>query len=141
MKKILFVCHGNICRSPMAEYIFKNITDNKYEIASRATSNEEIGNDIYPDTKKILDKYQIPYQRHYAKRMTLDDYNYYDYIVAFDDYNVSNIRRMVNDDKKIIKIIPEGVDDPWYTRDFERAYRDILKGCLDLYKKLKNEEK
>ena len=81
MKKVLFVCHGNICRSPIAEYVFKYKTKGMDCCCeSRALSNEEIGNDIYPGSKKVLDKHHIPHDRHYAKRMTLDDYNDYDEI-------------------------------------------------------------
>ena len=139
MKKVLFVCHGNICRSPMAEYIFKYMTGGEYIISSRATSTEEIGNDIYPEIKKVLDKHGIPYKRHYAKQITKDDYNYYDYIIAFDDYNVLNIKRLIGDDRKVMKITKEGVADPWYTRDFEKAYHDTYIGCKNLYEFIKKD--
>ena len=91
IKSILFVCHGNICRSPMAEYIFKYISNNKYKVESRATSFEEIGNDIYPNAKKVLDNHNIPYVRHRAKQITVDDYNNFDVIVCFDEYNIKNL--------------------------------------------------
>ena len=136
MKSVLFVCHGNICRSPMAEYIFKYLTNNKCRVESRATSTEEIGNDIHPGTKKELDKHNIPYQRHYAKRITGEDYNNFDIIVCFDEYNVRNLQRMFNDNTKIIKLLDRDIDDPWYTGLFDITYDDIYNGCLKFIKKI-----
>ena len=136
MKKILFVCHGNICRSPMAEYIMKYLTNNECIIESRATSYEEIGNDIHHGTKEQLDIHNIPYERHYAKRITEDDYNNFDIIVCFDEYNVSNLKRMFNDDSKIIKLLDRDIDDPWYTNKFSKTYDDIYEGCMKLMDKM-----
>ena len=137
IKSILFVCHGNICRSPMAEYIFKYISNNKYKVESRATSLEEIGNDIYPNAKKVLDKHNIPYVRHRAKQITVDDYNNFDVIVCFDDYNVENLKRLIHDKSKVIKLLDYDIDDPWYTRDFDRTYNEIYQGCLKLFNDIK----
>ena len=136
MKSILFVCHGNICRSPMAEYIMKQITNNEIHIESRATSTEEIGNDIDYRAKKVLDKNGIKYDRHYAKRITQEDYDNFDIIVCFDEYNVSNLKRMFNDDSKVIKLLDKTIDDPWYTDLFDEAYSDIYQGCLLLKDKI-----
>ncbi len=136
MKKILFVCHGNICRSPMAEYIMKYLTNNECIIESRATSYEEIGNDIHHGTKEQLDIHNIPYERHYAKRITEDDYNNFDIIVCFDEYNVSNLKKMFNDDSKIIKLLDRDIDDPWYTNKFSKTYDDIYEGCMKLMDKM-----
>ena len=136
MKSILFVCHGNICRSPMAEYIMKHLTNNKIYIESRATSLEEIGNDIDYRAKKVLDKNNIKYDRHYAKRITKEDYDKFNIIVCFDEYNVSNLKRMFNDNSKVIKMLDRDVDDPWYTGLFDDAYNDIYKGCLLLKDKI-----
>lgn len=138
MKHVLFVCHGNICRSPMAEYIFKYITDNKYHVESRATSNEEIGNDIHHGTKNQLDIHSIPYDRHYAKRITKDDYNNFDIIVCFDDYNISNLKRITNDTSKVIKLLDKDIEDPWYTDNFEKVYSEIYEGCLKLKDNMNN---
>ncbi len=137
MKKIMFVCHGNICRSPMAEYMFKDLTDNKYKIESRATSTEEIGNDIHYGTKRILDKYNIPYTRHYARQISIDDYNNFDIIVCFDDYNLNNLRRMFKDTSKVIKLLDRDIADPWYTHDFDTTYNDIYEGLMKLKKMMK----
>ncbi len=136
IKSILFVCHGNICRSPMAEYIFKYISNNKYRVESRATSLEEIGNDIYPNAKKVLDKHNIPYTKHEAKQITIDDYNSFDIIVCFDDYNIKNLERLIHDKSKVIKLLDYDIDDPWYTRDFDRTYNEIYQGCLKLLKQM-----
>ena len=137
IKSILFVCHGNICRSPMAEYIFKYISNNKYRVESRATSLEEIGNDIYPNAKKVLDKHNIPYTKHEAKQITIDDYNNFDVIVCFDDYNIKNLERLIHDKSKVIKLLDYDIDDPWYTRDFDRTYNEIYQGCLKLFNDIK----
>lgn len=137
MNSVLFVCHGNICRSPMAEYMFKDMTDNKYKVESRATSTEEIGNDIHYGTKMILDKYNIPYTRHYAKQISIDDYNSFDIIVCFDDYNLNNLRRMFKDTSKVIKLLDRDIADPWYTHDFDTTYNDIYEGLIRLKKMMK----
>ena len=136
IKRILFVCHGNICRSVMAEYIFKYLTKDKYIIESRATSTEEIGNDIYPKIKEVLDKNNIPYKRHFSKQITIDDYNKFDIIVCFDDYNIYNLKKLINDITKVIKLQEYNIEDPWYTRDFYKCYKEIYDGCIKLIKKI-----
>ena len=136
MKKILFVCHGNICRSPMGEYIFKYLTGDKYIIESRATSVEEIGNDIYPPVKEILNTYNIPYDRHMARQITIDDYNNYDLIICFDDYNIRNIKLITKDISKVIKLLDKDIEDPWYTGNYDKVYHEIYDGCIKLLNKL-----
>ena len=112
MKKIVFVCHGNICRSPLAEYLFKHIViqngkDKEIEIISRATSLEEIGNDLYPPIKRVLQKHSIPFSRHYATRLVPSDYDKYDLFVGMDDANVRNMHRIFGGDPdgKICKLM------------------------------------
>lgn len=148
MIKILFVCHGNICRSPMAQYIFQYLVDSAgrhddFYIDSAAVSSEEIGNDIYPGAKRILDKYHIPYSRHRARRMDRDDYDKYDYIIGMDQSNLSRILYCVDSDPKGKCSLlldwtdsPRNIKDPWYSDDFEGAYEDILMGCKALLEKL-----
>ena len=148
MIKILFVCHGNICRSPMAEFIFKNICEARHVsrgfiIESAATSYEEIGNSIYPPAKKILRKYNIPFGERRARRITKEDYSCFDYIVGMDRYN---IRNMLNywggdPDAKIHLLMDytgdsRDVSDPWYTDDFETAFDDINRGCLAMFESI-----
>ena len=141
MKKILFVCHGNICRSPMAEFILKDMIkkkgmENNFEVASAATSSEEIGNRVYPPARKILAEHGICCDGKTARRITQADYSYYDLIVGMDSANMYNMKRFWNDtDKKIKHIlidfakINRDVADPWYTGDFRQTYNDLVLGC------------
>lgn len=148
MKRILFVCHGNICRSPMAEYLMKYMTkylgiDNEIYCESRATSREEIGNDIYPPIKKVLDNHNIPYERHYARQLVSKDLNNFDLIIGMDSYNISNIKRILGESGKIHKLSEFSksnvdIDDPWYTRDFENCYEEILIHIKNLCKVICN---
>lgn len=145
MIKVLFVCHGNICRSPMAEFLFKkyvnDLNDDRFIIESCATSLEEIGNPIHYGTKKILDRFNIDYSKKRARRMTIDDYNNFDYIVAMDRNNINNIKRIIgNDNKGKVSLLLDfvglnrDISDPWYTGNFEKTYEDIMIGINALYK-------
>ena len=136
MKKIIFVCHGNICRSPAAEYIMKKYT-NDYIIESRATSFEEIGNDIYPPMKRVLNQYHIPFDRHYAKRIDYSDFNDADYIFYMDDENKYSLIRMFGESNKILPIYNysddiKEIEDPWYTGRFDLVYRQIAQCIKDI---------
>lgn len=131
-KSVLFVCYGNICRSPMAEYIFKYITNNKYKVSSRATSLEEIGNDMYYKVKEKLKEKNIPFDNHVAKKITKEDYDNYDLIVCFDSKNYKDLKTMFKNDNKIRKIKDEDVEDPWYTRNFEKVFNEIYEECINI---------
>ena len=143
MIKVLFVCHGNICRSPMAEFLFKKYVkdkelDNLFHIESRATSYEEIGNGIYPPVRKILDNLGVDYKGKEAIHLEYEDYLKYDYIIGMDSWNINNILRITKDDKKVYKLldfagINRDIDDPWYTRDFKKCYDDIMIGLEGFY--------
>ena len=139
MVKILFVCHGNICRSPMAKYILKSLVDsNKVFVESRATSNEEIGNDLYYLAKEILNKNNIPFDKHEAIKLTKEDYNNYDYIYGFDDENIYNMNILFDGDKdNKIKLLNGIIEDPWYTRDFDKCFKEIYKGCKSIINEMK----
>lgn len=148
MIKILFVCHGNICRSPMAEFVMKDMVkrngaQDMFEIASAATSTEELGNPVYPPARRKLNEAGISCSGKTARQMTKDDYDYYDFIVAMDRYNLRNMARFVGNDPdgKVSLLMdytssPRDVADPWYTGDFEQTWEDVNMGCEGLLKKL-----
>ena len=146
MYKILFVCHGNICRSPMAEFVMKKMVKDagreaQFEIASAATSTEEIGNPVYPPARRILAEHGIGCAGKTARQMTRQDYDYFDQIIAMDRNNLRNLKRMFGEDTqhKISLLMdythrPGDVADPWYTGDFEATWRDVWDGCEGLLK-------
>lgn len=144
MKKILFVCHGNICRSPMAEFVMKDLVKkaglaSEFHIESAATSREEIGNPIYPPARRKLREKGIPFGDHRAVQMTRQDYGAYDLLLAMDQANVRNMTAIAGGDPagKIHRLLdftdhPRDIADPWYTGDFEATYDDLLQGCQAL---------
>ena len=162
MIKILFVCHGNICRSPMAEFVMKkmvrelpsaisantSLTAADFEIASAATSTEEIGNPVYPPARRMLARHNIDCSGKTARQMTLDDYHHYDYIVLMDQNNLRNLRwilprdiyeREAREPHKISLLMDwagqnRDVADPWYTGDFEATWQDVNEGCKAMLK-------
>lgn len=141
MIKICFVCLGNICRSPMAEFIMKDLVrknnlENKIFIESRATSYEEIGNGIYPPARKKLTEKNIYYDNNkVSTRLEKEDLNKYDYIIGMEERNIVNIEKILTtSDKKIKRLLdysnnPRDIADPWYTGNFDKTYDDILEGC------------
>jgi len=141
--KILFVCHGNICRSVMAEFVMKHLCreagiEDRFEIDSAAVSTEEIGNDIYPPAQRKLREKGIPFTRHSARRITRADYAYYDYILCADRANIRWLERIIgedNDHKISLMLASRDISDPWYTGDFEEAYQDILAACRAILEK------
>lgn len=138
MVKILFVCHGNICRSPMGEYILKDLAAkagvaDRFEIASAAVSREEIGNPVYPPARRELAKHGISCDGHAARQVTMKDYHHYDRICYMDASNARYLKRMLPEDpEKIRPLLPRDVADPWYTGDFSATWRDILEGCQNI---------
>lgn len=149
MVKIMFVCHGNICRSPMAEFILKKIVSEhggNFKIGSSATSREEIGNSVYPPAARVLAEHGISCKGKRAVQFNPEDYKYYDYVICMETYNVRNLMRIIVSDTqgKVSRLLdftdnPRDVADPWYTGDFETAYNDIYEGCLALYEHLSGE--
>ena len=148
MTKILFVCHGNICRSTMAEYVMKHLVketgrEGEFFIDSAATSTEEIGNGVHHGTRRKLAQVGIPCGDHRARQVTWKDYESFDYIIGMDNANIRNLRRMLKNDPdgKISMMLdytsrPGEVADPWYTGDFEATYQDVLAGCTGLLEQL-----
>ena len=153
MTKLLFICHGNICRSPMAEYVMKDLVkkaglEKEFQIDSAATCAEELGNPVYPPARRPLAEHGVPCGDHRARRLTRRDYDAYDLLVGMDRANLRNMSRMLGGD-------PEGklhllleyagrpdqeVADPWYTGDFEATWRDVLAGCRGLLSALTAED-
>ena len=149
MIKILFVCHGNICRSTMAEFVMKHIVrqagkEDSFLIDSAATSREEIGNPVHPGTKRKLTSVGIPVGKHYAAQMTKSDYDKYDYLIGMDNWNIKNMLRITGGDPehKLYKLLDftrrKGSDiaDPWYTGNFDETYQDVDEGCRALFRYL-----
>ena len=144
MVKILFVCHGNICRSPMAEFVMKDLAEKfgiDAYIASAATSTEEIGNGVHRGTRQKLAEVGISTDGKYAIQLTKADYAKYDYIIGMDSVNIKRILQIVGEDKegKVSKLLSfagsdKDIADPWYTGNFDETYDDVLKGCTGLLK-------
>ena len=144
MIKVMFVCHGNICRSPMAEFVFKNIVkergiSDEFNVASCATSTEEIGNSVYPPARRKLMEHNISCEGKRAVQLRKEDYNKYDYIIAMEQMNIRNIFRIIKEDpdKKVYKLLdftsnPKDIADPWYSGDFDTTYDEVYKGCKGL---------
>ena len=147
MIKIIFVCLGNICRSPMAEFVMKDMVkkagrEDEFYIASAATSTEEIGNPVHYGTRNKLARYGISVAGKYAVQLTKADYGKYDYIIGMDDYNIRAIHRITggNPDGKVYKLLDfadgGSIADPWYTGNFDETYDDVVRGCTGLLEKL-----
>ncbi len=148
MTKILFICYGNICRSPMAEFLLKDMVkrrgiDDEFFIASASTSTEEIGNPVHYGTREKLAQYGISVAGKRAVRLTREDYRKYDFILGMEKMNISHIMRILGDDPehKVMRLLdfsenPRDIADPWYTHNFDKTYDDILEGCNALLKHL-----
>lgn len=149
MKRILFVCHGNICRSPMAEYVLKDMVrkrgiEDRFVIDSAATSCEEIGNPVYPPARRKLAEKGVPCGGHRAWQMTKRDYDDFDMIICMDYNNIRNIKRITggDPDSKISMLLDytdragDEVADPWYTGNFDATWRDVVDGCEGLLETL-----
>ena len=135
MVKILFVCHGNICRSPMAEFIMKDMVQKagvaeQFEIASAAVSREEIGNPVYPPARRELARHGIACAGHAARQVTMADYHHFDRIYYMDGSNARYLARLLPQDaEKIRPLLSHDVADPWYTGDFSQTWEDVVTGC------------
>ena len=151
--KVLFICHGNICRSTMAQFVFQHMVNDqglkdKFYIDSAATSREEIGNPPHHGTVNKLRQEGIPVLKHRAIQMTKQDYKEYDYIIGMDAWNIRNIMRIIGSDpEKKVSMLLDFTDrpgteiaDPWYTGNFDATYDDVLEGCTGLLEHLKNTE-
>ena len=147
-KRILFVCHGNICRSPMAEFVMKHLVEragrsHEFYIESAATSTEEIGNPVYPPARRKLAEHGIGCAGKTARQMTRSDYNRFDLIIGMDKWNMRNMLRICGSDpeEKLHLLMdyterPGEVADPWYTGNFDATWRDVLEGCTQLLNKM-----
>ncbi|MBE5778341.1 MAG: low molecular weight phosphotyrosine protein phosphatase [Clostridiales bacterium] len=148
IKRILFICHGNICRSPMAEFVMKDMVEKHglshwVEVASAATSTEELGNPVHPGTRRKLSEHGISCKGKTARQVTREDYQDYDLLIGMDEWNMKNLRRLFPDDPehklvKLLSLCGDGRDvaDPWYTGDFEATWQDVNRGCEALLEQL-----
>ena len=152
MLRILFVCHGNICRSAAAKYIMQRLVDEahlsaRFLIDSAATSTEELGNPVYPPMKRVLESHSIPCGGHRARQIRRSDYEHYDLLIGTDYANIRNMEQMFGGDPdgKLHLLLDyagrpgEAISDPWYTRDFELAFREVEAGCRGLLDTLKED--
>ena len=143
---IVFICHGNICRSPVAEIILRCLVedahlDNEIKVISRATSLEEIGNDIYPPMKRVLSQHGYINKHHYAQRMSMSEFNDADYIFYMDNNNLYYLKRLFGESEKYHLITEyldnQEIEDPWYTNRFEFVYQRIMRAVEAIFKKIK----
>ena len=153
MIRVLFLCHGNICRSPMSEFIFRDMVQKRglaarFKIASAATSREEIGNPVYPPARRKLREHGIDPVGKTARQMTKADYQEYDYLLAAENYNIRNMMRILGSDPehKVSRLLdfsdrPRDIADPWYTGNFDITWDDIVEGCEAFLEYLKREGK
>ena len=148
MRRVLFVCHGNICRSPMAEFIFKKLAQGEdLHIESKAVSREEIGNPIYPQAADTLRRHQIPFGGHRVRQITAEDYDRFDYIVVMERYNIPCLMQIIGEDpeRKVHRLLdftdtPGDIEDPWYSGRFEAVFQQIYDGCVALLNVKNTEE-
>ena len=142
MIKILFICHGNICRSPMGEFVLKDMVrkrglEGRFRIASAAVSTEEIGNPVYPPARRELQKHGIRCDGHAAHQITRSELDDYDHIYYMDASNARFLRRLFGSDAdKCRPLLSRDVADPWYTGDFTQTYNDIVEGCRNILEEL-----
>ena len=142
MTKILFVCHGNICRSPMAEFVMKDLVQKAgraadFQIASAATSREELGNPVYPPARQELNRHGIACDGHRARQISPADLHNYDYIYYMDSKNARNLARMFPGEARFRPFLDRDVADPWYSGDFTQTWKDICQGCARILEELR----
>ena len=146
--KIMFICHGNICRSPMSEFVMKELVrqegrEDEFEIASSATSCEELGNPVYPPAQRVLKAHNIPFERREARRFTASEYEYWDLLICMDKNNLRNLARITADPEGKVWLLLDyagrkgaEVADPWWSGNFDETWCDVLEGCRGLLKDL-----
>lgn len=146
--KIMFICHGNICRSPMAEFVMKELVrqegrEEEFEIASSATSCEELGNPVYPPVQRVLKAHNIPFERREARRFSASEYGDWDLLICMDRNNLRNLAGIIPDPEGKVRLLLDyagrkgaEVADPWWTGNFDETWQNVLEGCRGLLKNL-----